>query len=129
MTTKTQSPLDFGPLVEALYRKTLEKKLSWRETAEDEVFLASVKGALTIEVRRAGSLCELIGRDSQGRVTFHVQQPSLRPYPAGGSDDLASIMQDGVSVSPLAQLHAAARRVALHIDEKLETSLKLIESL
>lgn len=98
-------------------------------TAEDESFLAAIKGEMTFEVRRQGDSFERIAKDRHGRTVFHTSEPFELPRHEWGPDDEAL---DATGVTPnstLAALHSVARRVALRVDDQLESSLKLLESL
>jgi hypothetical protein len=130
MSNDLSPSLDYGPLIEALFTKTREGKIDWRETAEDESFLASIKGAMTYEVRRDGNWCELTAKDRRGRTIFRVSQPYLlRLSDQDVNTEDSDRRSAETAVSALGLLHSAARRIALRIDEQLKSSLELLEKL
>ncbi|MDQ3332331.1 MAG: hypothetical protein M3552_17060 [Planctomycetota bacterium] len=130
MATDFRQGVNYGPVIAALLRKSLEGKIDWRETAEDEAYLASVRGEMTFEISRRGDACELIAKDQRGRTVFRVDEPFILPHAYWTPLDQHEADQTGDEpVSTLGHLHTVARRVAMRVDERLTSSLRLIEGL
>jgi hypothetical protein len=117
-------------VVSALLKKSQEGKIDWRETAEDEAFIASVRGEMTFEIVRRGDQCELIAKDQRGKTLFRIDEPVVLPQIDWTPDDHREADQTGwMPTTTLGQLHSIARRVAMRVDERLSSSLRLIENL
>jgi hypothetical protein len=130
MATDFRRGINYEPLISALLQKSHEGKIDWRETAEDEAFIASVKGEMTFEIRRRGDTCELIAKNGRGKTLFRLDEPFTLPSAFWSSDDYHEADQLGdVPITTLGQLHSTARRVAMRVDEQLSSSLRLIEDL
>lgn len=130
VATDFQRSANYGPVIYALLQKSRDGKIDWRETAEDEAFLASVKGEMTFEISRRGDICELIAKDQRGRTLFRISETYDVPRSQWDRHDDQLADETGEEpVSRLGELHTIARRVALRVDERLNSSLRLIESL
>ena len=130
MSVQLKQMLDLEPLLKALLRKSQEGKIDWRVTAEEDAFLTAVRGELTFEVHRRGGVCGLIGKDQHGRLIYQVEEPVLVPPIQHSPEDEEVEWWTGLRPeTTLSMLHKTARRIALRLDERLESSLRLIESL
>jgi hypothetical protein len=117
MTTDLNKELDYGPLVEALIEKTLQGKLQWMETADEETFLAAIKGERTITIQRdwgkeAGEsffLVKVHGVDGKEAFSF-----------SSGTDPM---------FNNLDRLYDLAMRQARRVDENIEGTLQLLNDL
>lgn len=104
----TKSP-DYETLVASLLEKTLAGKIRWEETAVENSFLAAVKGRQTFQIsgNENGADTELQVRDQDGKVRVKLTRTNQQ-------------MMD---------LYSAARRIALGVDEVIDESLELLNSL
>jgi hypothetical protein len=101
---------NYDLLLQALIEKTRAGKLRWQETAEENTYLAAVKGERTFQVHSndQGSVQVLTVRDGDGSVAIK--------YVTGNNPTFS-------------ELHQLARRVALRVDEKIDSTLELLNSL
>lgn len=113
---------DYETVLQALLEKTKQGKVAWQETAKEDTFVAAAKGEQTFEItyidpsRTAGGVvigagapyAVLTVKDREGKLLFETP-----------SDGLATALE----------LFRAARRVALRVDEKIESTLELIDQL
>jgi hypothetical protein len=104
---------DYEALFGALLAKTKEGKIQWQGTAEENKFIAAIKGQRTFEIAPAESHIEwhpsvalLRVCDAQGRLLFTT------PASAG-----------------CAELYRLARRVALRMDDQLQATVELLKDL
>ncbi|MCH7989980.1 MAG: hypothetical protein IID46_12630 [Planctomycetes bacterium] len=72
---------DYDALVESLLEKTLAGKIQWDETAEENTFLAAVKGRQTFEISRqenkySGDQVTLVVRDAEGKEKIRTENGS-----------------------------------------------------
>jgi len=112
----TTTDVDPIQLVSTVLDKTKAGKLIWEETADENLFIASVGGSATVEVRRPSSdysptaenyyytLCLL---DENGKVLWVIDEPQ-------------TLIQE---------LFGLARKIALRIDEKVEAFLETLQKL
>ena len=100
--------LDTTPLLNAILEKTKAGKLKWEETADEDVFIASVGGDTTLKVsKEPGLLVKLSLLSEQGKTVWEVTDLSYE----------------------LDELFRLARRVALKVDEKVEALLETLQRL
>ena len=99
---------DYTGLLDALLAKTRAGKITWQETADEDTFLAAVHGRQTFEISRHGDFAVLTVRDRDGKLLFRTSQTSL---------DAAN------------ELWRLARRIAMRVDEKIDSALELIKGL
>lgn len=102
--------LDPTRLVSTILEKTKAGKLNWEETADGNVFIASIGGNTTLEIRHNSSwdvpdiLCLL---DENGKLLWVIRDPE-----------------------PLiGELFGLARRIALKVDERVEALLDTLQKL
>jgi hypothetical protein len=105
MATDFNRDLDYDALVFALINKTLEGKLAWQETADASTFIAAVKGERTFEISEDDRGAHLSVKDNRGKDLFYYSSRDCR------------------------ELFALARRVALRLDEKLDSTVELLNQL
>ena len=113
MATDFERPPNYDALIVALIEKTKDGKLDWQETANPDLFIAAVKGKQTFEVDSIsnGSYVVLRAKDEEGKQLF--QTPS-EPVALGGD---------------LIKLYSVAQRVAMHLDERVGSSIDLVRTL
>ncbi|OHB68748.1 MAG: hypothetical protein A2V70_01795 [Planctomycetes bacterium RBG_13_63_9] len=98
---------DYNVLLQALIDKTKAGKLRWEETADEDTFVAAVKGQRTFEVSGKDAPQFVVAvRDEEGKVFFQTPASSMAR-----------------------ELFLLARRVALHVDEKIDSTMVLLENL
>lgn len=121
-TIDFQNPPGYDELIETLLEKTQQGKLDWQETADEDRFLAAVKGRQTYDISaRFGG-----DREREGRIVQDVQvRLTVRDSEGRNFLDIRESGQD----SPAYQLFEAARRVAMRIDERIDQSVELLKSL
>lgn len=130
MATDFRRGINYEPVISALLQKSGEGKIDWRETAEDETFLTSVKGEMTFEISRRGDHCQLIAKNRRGKTLFRLEEPiSLSPNHWSLADSDEADQTREWPTTTLGKLHSIARRVAMRVDEQLSSSLRLIEDL
>ncbi len=106
----------YDTVLERLKERTLEGRIVWQETAEEDVFLAAVKGEQTFQIRKTcviESLAEVevvrvLVKDSEGETLFTT--PGAR---------------GGVAF----ELFNLAKRIATGIDEKIDRTVQLLSNL
>jgi hypothetical protein len=111
----TTREVDPTQLVSTVLDKTKAGKLSWDETADESVFLASVGGNTTLEVRSPSELSPLSEGfsytlsllDGNGKLLWEIREPQ-------------TLIQE---------LFELARRMALKVDEKVEAFLETLQKL
>ena len=116
MPTDFERPPDYDALVVALIEKTKVGKLDWQETASPNLFIAAVKGKQTFEVDLVSHGVPILKvvlrvKDEEGKQIFET--PPQDFHVGGALDDLFSI----------------ARRVAMHLDERIGASIDLVQTL
>lgn len=124
---------NYDSLVEALLEKTLARKLDWQVTAEDDCFLAAVKGKRSFEIK-AKPILQL--ESILDRTTQDILLPGSRMRELEimltvrdeTGDKLFDFQQRGRDTAAF-QLYEAARRIASRIDERIDESLELLNSL
>jgi len=103
--------LDATGLVTAILEKTRAGKLKWEETADEEVFIASVGGNTTLKVSRDASSryyqSALSLLDENGKVILVSSEPE----------------------SMLDELFTLARRIALKVDERVDRLMETLQKL
>ena len=109
---------DYSPFLVALIEKTKEGKLHWQETAREDTFIAAVKGQQTFEVSKVADFDEetregysfvmVTVKDSNGKVLLRTPESSL---PGAWS------------------LYELAKRLGQRVDERLQTSVQLLNTL
>jgi hypothetical protein len=107
---------------EEVLSKTRACKLRWEPTAIESNYIAAVGGQFTLsvyeyerEVRYFGvpsAAHALVLKDQEGRTLTRVTD-----------------MDDGISEADMRELYEAARRLALHVDEKIESLLGALSKL
>ena len=127
MNSLLGSRLNYQPLIAALIEKTKEGKIDWRETVQEESFIAAVRGRMTFEIRRADDRCELAAKGEDGRTLFRYAEPYSR-QPTHWEVDSQEPEVEQVT-SSLGWLHDLAGRLAKHLDENLHRSIDLVRSL
>ena len=108
MELKGQNEPEYDAIFEALLTKTREGKLEWHETADENTFLAAMRGVRTFQVSAdygAGRI-QLVVKDEVGNV--YLSTPFLQAEQAR-------------------ELYELARRLALHVDERVENTVELPE--
>jgi hypothetical protein len=105
--------LNSMPLVIMILGKTKAGKLKWEDTADENVFIASVGGNTTLKFRREfdalnGTYRYTLGLlDENGKLFWEIEEP--RPM--------------------LEVLFADARRMALKVDQRVEALLETLQRL
>ena len=110
--------LNYGPLLDALIKKSAEGKLEWHETADENTFIAAVKGEQTyvvsLQTRRLPfenanrPIYKLTAKDREGKVFLETPD----------------------AVLPKAQeLFVLARRIARRSDQQLDAAVELLNNL
>jgi hypothetical protein len=104
--------LDPTPLVNAILEKTKAGKLKWDETADEDIFLVSVGGNTTLQVRQRSDRYEgdryiLSLLDENGKLIWEIDEPWV----------------------PTKELYALARRVARKVDERVEALMGTLQKL
>lgn len=121
-TIDFQNPPGYDELLYTLIEKTRQGKLEWQETAEEDRFLAAVKGVQTYDIS-----AEFGGdRESEGRVVQDVQvRLTVRDREGRIFLDIRESGQDSAAY----ELFEVARRVAMRIDERIDQTVELLKSL
>jgi len=125
MTTDLNATPDYDGLVQALVEKTKAGRLVWEETADENAFLASVKGKRTFEIRLEpcppGSVEAVLAAAEKG-VTVYEAVLVVR-------DGNGKVLLETPPSSLTSDLHGLARRIARHVDENIDSTLQLLEQL
>ena len=125
MSADLNSEPNYQELVEALIQKTISEKVKWNLTADETTFVSSVKGQLSFEIQAVPEIqfplfsvqtrnterddkYLLKVRDASGKVMFKI---SSSKYPQ------------------LSNLFGLAFRVANNIDEKVESTVRILSLL
>ncbi len=112
---------DFDVLIEMLLVKTRSGKLDWQPTAGEDTYVAAVKGQRTFEISKEERLQNvMMGAGVASRhpmCTMKVRGPDgellIETTPSNLSD----------------QLFEVARRLALRVDENIDSTVQLLETL
>jgi hypothetical protein len=108
----TTREVDPTQLVRTVLDKTKGGKLTWEETADENIFIASVGGNTTLEIRQG-------------------------PNPMSEANDTLSLLDENgkllwVTSDPqdlIWELFGLARKIALRVDEKVEAFLDTLQKL
>ncbi len=101
----------FEEIIDVLIEKTKQGKIRWEATGKQSIFVSAVKGARTFTVGlvhyvdpdgRQSVDPTLSVADSDGELLFEMQKEEVRP------------------------LYSLAKRVALHIDERVSETLDVL---
>ena len=102
--------LDPTRLVSTVLDKTKAGKLKWEETADENVFIASVGGNTTLKIRQSENWQypnTLSLLDENGKLLSQISDPQ-------------TLIQE---------LFELARRIALKVDEKVEALIETLQKL
>lgn len=101
----------YDAVIGTLLEKTKEGKLTWKETADPDTFLAAVRGKQTFEIQRVEA------RDIELRLTVR--------------DTVGDVFFEAIldMEPPRRQLFDLAKRLATRVDEKIEASVQLLAEL
>lgn len=108
---------DYTRFLDTLFKKTKEGKLNWQETAREDTFIAAVKGQQTFEICKVtdwvpdqgeGDAVVVTVKDSKGKVLFRTPEEYLASAWA---------------------LYELAQRVGQRVDERLQTTVQLLNTL
>lgn len=127
MTTDLNATPDYDALVQALVQKTKAGRLVWEETADENAFLASVKGERTFEIS-----LKLFSRDPRLAVFEGALGDKSGPISRAVlvvRDGNGKVLLETPPSSLTSDLHGLARRIARHVDENIDSTLQLLEQL
>ena len=119
-----EKEINYEAVLQALIEKTEDGKIQWQETADEKTFLAAVKGELTFEITLNTNV-----------VRFDVEKQ--KAFPAGSLTILTANNPEGklfFQTPKKLSLHAdelyeLARRIATRVDEKIDSTLELLNQL
>ena len=118
---------EYDALCERLIDKTRQRKILWQETADPDAFIAAVKGVQSFEIRRA---CVAQPGPSDNVADFCSDVPELHVYAIIVKDKDGKQILSHTSPGRLAgTLFDLARRVGARVDERIESSLQLLDTL
>ena len=127
---------DYQPLLEALIEKTKARKLMWHETADEDAFLAAVKGERTFELTLFAPPTTTpppdlgISPSSKARGTFYIHEPVLPPVPIVRVRNGEGKLLFEIPSSPeTEELYDLARRITRNVDENIDATRQLLEQL
>jgi hypothetical protein len=109
---------EFDVLIEALAKKTREGKLRWEETAEENKYLAAVKGIQTFEISHRSYMTEWSQPDTVEETRLIVRGEDGRVLLDHTTDYLVAY-----------NLFKLAQRVAMRVDDRIDASLQLLNGL
>lgn len=110
---------DYDALIEKLIDLSLAGKLSWQETADENVFLAAVRGVQTFVISRGERKEKYIiavGSHHMFRLTVQDQE-GIR------------LFEHEADTPDFRNLFDLARRVGSRLDDKLDSTLQLLNGL
>lgn len=108
MSVNLAEELNYDALLEAIVEKTRAGKIDWQETADPDSFIAAVKGRQTFSISRmSDDRVFLVVRDGKGDEIFRTPP----------------------SVTTARELFVLVQRIAAHLDEKVESTLELVNQL
>ena len=113
MSADLQREPDYDALLQTLLQKSREGKLVWQETADPASFIAAARGERTFEISRSGDSFDLTVCDSQGRQILRM----------------SAATHNVVYFDSVRDLYQLAKRIATHLDEKIDSTMELLGSL
>jgi hypothetical protein len=122
----TKDP-DYEPVLQALLEKTRAGKLAWKETADEDTFVATVKGEQSFEI--------ILEPNPEGPTHVTVDGRTIVPrIPVlrvkDGAGKLLFETPKSMYVAVLtSELYGLARRIASRIDDKIEQTVELLNKL
>ena len=122
MSQDLTKDLNYDALVDSLLEKSLAGKIQWAETAEEDTFVAAVKGQQTFQVSAKFGGVHLRDNELEQDV---VTKLKVRGFEGKTIIDCRETGQS----SSLFELFSVAKRIALRIDERIDESLELLNSL
>ena len=112
-------------LAQLLITKTRERKLNWRQTADEQMFLAGYGGGRTVEVGRRSHAHFLVLRDDDGGRVIDVEE--FLPQAFEASPDAAGPRGD--FAVDLEELYDLARWHACDVGEGAREAIEALERL
>jgi hypothetical protein len=98
---------------EGVLAKTRDGKIRWEPTAEESDYMAAIGGKFTLLISKGevvnrwpSETYSLVLKDQDGRELIRVAD-----------------YDDGIARAEISELYEAARRQALHVDEKIDSVL------
>ena len=138
MAVNLEKNLDYDVLLETLLDKTKAGKLVWHETADEYTFIAALKGERTFEITSKTSLTSQLSAPGTRVTSKALSEPTILSLDEVG-DNAAPIVRvrDGqgrllfeTPPSALtAELYDLARRIAMHVDEEINSTMEILEQL
>jgi len=110
---------DYNPVIDKLLGKTVEGKVTWKQTYEENTFIANLDGEFSFEV----------GRVNAEMVTFTMKDKDNNKLVEMICHDQLPYQQQGYDTyyDKVAQLHELARISALDVNRKLEAVERLLD--
>jgi hypothetical protein len=107
-------------LFRELLLKSTEGKIPWEATADDEIFIAPIKGKYVFEIRSYEYLDNWGNRMGDPIILFK-----------DGDRELLTMSSDitGIDSGALKQVYQIAKRLALNIDQNIDEALNDIKEL
>jgi hypothetical protein len=132
MAVDLQKSPDYDTLVGALLEKTKAGKLDWQTTANECSFISAVKGKRTFEVVNRSPLQNAVVRLSGGEMAS-PEGDSMARARAGCRVKVRGPDGELLLETPQSQLaeelYEVARRIALRVDENIDSTVQLLETL
>ena len=133
MAVDLQRDPNYEVLIEALLEKTRAGRLVWHETADENTFLAALKGERTFEV--TGRSEEFRRETRESGLTDTVDMVSVH-IPIGNTDTVVRVRDEQGRVlfeippSPAtAELYTLVRRIVTRVDENIDSTMEILEQL
>ena len=120
---------DYEILIQTLIEKTYNGKLVWAETADENTYIAVVRGVQSFELRLV-DLNSLEGMIIEKAIRRAAGEPNTIVLVARDKD--GKQLYRFVAANPTSSafdLFRLARRIASHVDERIDSSLELLNKL
>ncbi len=125
MAVDLEKSPDYDALVETLLQKTKAGKVDWQTTANERSFVSAVKGERTFEVVKSNPEAAAFFVQAKGGVS---PPPHLGCWVKVMGPDGELLLQTPM-LELADELYEVARRLALRVDENIDSTLQLLETL
>jgi len=116
---------DYDALVEAILEKTKAGKLDWQTTANERSYISAVKGERTFEVVKSNPEVAAFLVEVKDGVRI---PPRLGCWVKVMGPDGELLVQTPM-LELADELYEVARRLALRVDENIDSTVQLLETL
>ena len=132
MPTDLKNAPNYDGLISTLHKLSLEGKLKWQLTAAEGVYLVSVKGQQSFRISITETHVTLDVMTAEGKMLYKVNRPKVSTKSTSAllpGNPFFPPNTDTPEQTDLYRLFLLAKRIAEGIDEKVESTLNILNGL